>query len=259
MDQKIRTKVSQASSFILTGCAVVTFALGIPTISTYPAGIWWVGMLLLLSSGLMGYSAFTNFRATQNEKKKSDELAAYVSIQKPGAMTDKNKVQILVNWVYSSSEWKEFLKWENKKNTPGTIIETAVLVVLATLAIHYLKNVEWLISFIIGVLFGIAYSIIKYYLNLSSLSMEENKTPEVIITNEAVIINGHLNRFYGNNIWLGKITVNDAGSFNVLEITYCWNTRSGQAFNEIRVPIPKGSLKEAIFLQEQLMAEKIKS
>ena len=61
---------------------------------------------------------------------------------------------------------------------------------------------------------------------------------------------------YGNNLWLGKITVNDAGSFNVLEITYCWNTSKGKTFNEIRVPIPKGSLKEAIFLQEKLMDEK---
>ena len=61
-----------------------------------------------------------------------------------------------------------------------------------------------------------------------------------------------------NNLWLGKITVNDAGNFNVLEITYCWNRGKGKAFNEIKVPIPKGSLKEAIFLQEKLMNEKNK-
>ena len=77
--------------------------------------------------------------------------------------------------------------------------------------------------------------------------------PEEIITNEAVTIYSDVNRFYGNNLSSRKATVNDAGNFNVLEITYCWNLKKDKTFNKIGVPIPKGSLKGAIFLHEKLM------
>ena len=161
-----------------------------------------------------------------------------------------------MSWVYSTAEWKEFLKWEKKTSSSKTLTEAIVLMVLTTLGIYYLARLEWTVAVAISFVFGVAYSLIKYLVNRYSIQVEENIMPEVIITNEAIIVNGHVNRFCGNNLWLGKITVNDAGNFHVLEVTYCRNSNKGKTFNEIRVPIPKGSLKEAIFLQEKLLNEK---
>lgn len=257
MDQKIRDRGSMISAFMLAGCSVITFVLGVPMVSTYPEGIWWAGGLLLISGIFLAISAFNTYRAAKREKERAQELLNLIQAHTQASEGNKNKIEILANWAYSTSEWKEFLKWEKKKTGSNTFIESGTLIILATVAIHYFKEVDWLTSFIISFLFGVAYGFLKYYLNLFSITLDENKMPEVIITNETVIINGHLNRFYGNNIWLGKINVNDAGNFNVLEITYCWNTRNGKTQNEITVPIPKGSLKEAIFLQEKLETEKV--
>jgi hypothetical protein len=52
------------------------------------------------------------------------------------------------------------------------------------------------------------------------------------------------------------VSIKEVKAFNILEFTYCWSTRSGKTYDEIRVPIPKGNLKEAISLQERLMDAK---
>jgi hypothetical protein len=256
MDQNIRSKGALLSSIILSGSAIMAFGLGLSMAASYPDKIWWVGLLLLVCGLLLSYSAVSIYRSAKREKKISDEQIAVINDVKRGKPSDTTKIQILANWLYTISEWKQFMKWEKRKNRSNTIIEAIVLTIVIALGMHYWKEMEWEGAIIISIIFGLIYGFIKYLVNLASIRLDENKMPEVLITNEAVIVNGHMNRFYGNNLWLGKVTVSDAGSFNVLEITYCWYTRSGQSFDEIRVPIPKGSLKEAIFLQERLMDEK---
>ena len=256
MDQNIRSKGALFSSLILSGSAIIAFVLGLSMASSYPDEIWWIGLMLILCGLLVFFIAVNIYRSARKQKKVSAEQMAVIDEVKRGKSLDTFKIQILANWLYTVAEWKEFMKWEKRKNRSNTVIEAIILIIIAALGMHYWKEVEWGTAVIVSIVFGIIYSVIKYLLNLASIHLDENKMPEVIISNEAVIVNGHMNRFYGNNVWLGKVTVNDAGSFNVLEITYCWHTRSGQSFDEIRVPIPKGSLKEAIFLQERLMNEK---
>ena len=218
-------------------------------------GTWLEALLLLAASVLVGIIAIKSYKAAINEKQRFEELTKILEMQKIQGSLSKPKVELLVNWTYSISEWKEFLKWEKKQGNSTTVAEALSLVVMTTLAIHYFKNIDWLISFVISLIVGFAYSIAKYYVNRFSINLEENKIPEVIVTNNAVIINGHSNQFLGNNLTLGKVSVNDAGKFNLLEITYGWQTKKGKTFDEIRVPIPKGSLKEAIFLQEKLSSK----
>jgi uncharacterized membrane protein HdeD (DUF308 family) len=256
MDQKLCFKGARYSSIILSFFSIITLGLGISMVSSYPNEIWWVGLLLLLSGILCGYSAISTYQSAKKEKMLSDEQMAEMNVAKRSIPSDKFKVQILANWLYSVSEWKEFMKWEKRKSRSLTFRDAIILMVLGILGVHFLKGADWTISIIIGFALGIIYGVIKYFLALSSIQQDDNKMPEVIITNEAVIVNGRMNRFYGNNLWLGKVAINEAGSFNVLEITYCWYTRGGETFDELRVPIPKGSLKEAIFLQEKLMNEK---
>src|SRR5688500_5723062 len=149
---------------------------------------------------MLSLGALNIFQSAKKKKQNLDELVA--SGQQKKTRDDKPKVQILATWAYSTSEWKEFLKCEKKKNTSNKFMEAASLVVPATLDIHYFKEVDWATSLVIAAVLGLVYSILKYYVTLFSINNEENKMPEVIITNEAVIINGHLNRFFGDNLWL---------------------------------------------------------
>ena len=254
MDQKIRTGGWFLTASLLILCAFIFLIIGIGMLASYPDRVWWMGLLLTLCGIIVGASSIRKYRSAKSEQRFLEEQIKIIDSKIIGRID--NKVEVLVSWFYSVSEWKTFMRWERKKRSSGTLTEAAIIIVLGTLAVRYLKGSNWYTALAISVFIGLLYGILKYIIALSSIKPYDNKMPEVIVTNEAVIVNGHLNRFYGNNLWLGKVTVNDAGSFNVLEITYCWFTRSGQSFDEIRVPIPKGSLKEAIFLQERLMNEK---
>ena len=258
MDQKLRSKGSLTSSVILVSCAIMAFVLGTPMLLSFPGEIWWIGLMLVSSAILVTITAIRIYYLAKKENGLFNQQLTSLNTRVNAEKVDNAKVKILVSWVYSTSEWNEFLKWEKKRSNSNTLTEVVLVIVLTTLGIHYLAKADWTVAVGISFVFGVVYILIKYLVNRYSIQVEENKMPEVIITNEAVIVNGYVNRFYGNNLWLGKVTVNDAGKFNVLEITYCWNISKGKAFKEIRVPIPKGSLKEAIFLQEKLMNKKDK-
>jgi len=236
----------------------MAFALGVPMLLGYPKETWWIGLILVSSAILVSVITIRFYYLAQKENRLFNQQLGSLNAAVSPEEIDKAKVQILASWVYSTSEWNEFLKWQKKTSSSHTLTEALVLMVLTILGIHYFAKAEWTVAVVISFVFGFAYSLIKHLINRYSTQVEEDKMPEVIITNEAVIVNGRVNRFYGNNLWLGKVTVNDTGSFNVLEITYCWNITKGKTFNEITVPIPKGSLKEAIFLQEKLMNKKDK-
>lgn len=237
---------------MLAGCSVIIVASCVITILRDWKGTWLEALVLLPIGLVAGIIAFRTYKLARNKKRGYKDLAEILETHKAQNPLSKPKVEILVNWMYSISEWKEFLKWEKKQGNSTTLIEASSLVIMATLAIHYSENVDWLISILISLILGFVYSITKYCVNLFSINLEENKIPEVIITNEAVIINGLSKHFLGQRLILGKISVNDTGEFNLLEITFGWQTKNGNCFDEIRVPIPKGSLKEAIFLQERL-------
>jgi hypothetical protein len=256
MDQKIRSNGALFTSLLLGFCSIISFILGIGMTASYPDKIWWAGLLLILCGILVGYGCISGYRSARKEKQISDEQMSI--IMQHGKVTDQNenKFEVLTTWAYSISEWKEFMKWEKKERSSGTSMETAIIVGLGTLAIHFLKGEDWITAFAISIVMGLIYGVVKYIITMSSIKLDENKLPEVIITNQSVIVNGRMNRFYGNNLWLGKVEIKETKAFNILEITYCWSTRRGETFDEIRVPIPKGSLKEAIYLQEKLMGTK---
>jgi len=208
-------------------------------------------MLSLSGLFLLG-GGISNLKTAKREKKRADEqLAAFKA--KPAAAT-KLPVEVLTSWIYSVSDWKEFVKWERKERKQGTIIEVSLVVVLGTLALRGMQG--WILALIISSVIAILYGLLKYFLKTSSIRSDEKGMPEVIITNENVYINGRIHPFYADNLWLGKVDIREEGQLNIFEITYCWNTRKGESFEEIRVPIPKGKLKEAISVQEQLMSTK---
>jgi hypothetical protein len=256
VNQNTSPKAAFSSSITLICCALIAFAVGVSIICLNTKGAWWVGLLLSVGGFLIGINGFRIYRAGRMEEKIASEQLALFNKNKEGPEARKTKVQILVNWVYSASEWKEFLKWEKKKSSSNSYKISILLILISGLGLHYLLNLDWVTALVLSLVVGILYSLIIYFINVYSTQPDDNKMPEVIITSEVLIINGYMSRFSGNELRLAKITVNDAGSFNVLEITYCWNTTRGKNFDEIRVPIPKGSLKEAIFLQEKLMSEK---
>ena len=74
--------------------------------------------------------------------------------------------------------------------------------------------------------------------------------PEIIITPDAVLTNKRQEAFHEGDRLFQRVNIRDAGKLNVMEICYECGNRS----KEIRIPIPKGRLREAIEVQEKLVA-----
>ena len=174
MDQKIRTSGALFTSLLLGFCAIISFILGIGMASSYPDGIWWAGLLLILCGILAGYGSVSSYRSSRKEKKISDEQMSIIRQQRKTLDQGEQKFEVLATWAYSISDWKEFMKWEQKERSSGTTMETAIIVGLGTLAIHFLKGEDWITAFIISIVIGIVYGIVKYIINMSSIKLDEN-------------------------------------------------------------------------------------
>ena len=93
-------------------------------------------------------------------------------------------------------------------------------------------------------------SFIHYFIHL--LKPNQKRTPEVIITYERVWIDECHEPFHTGDRQLKRINIRDAGKINVMEITYEQQHPKGTFNNDIRIPVPKGKLREAIDVEEKL-------
>jgi hypothetical protein len=51
---------------------------------------------------------------------------------------------------------------------------------------------------------------------------------------------------------LKQINIQDEGKINVMEISYLQQHPKGISSGEIRIPVPKGKLREAMYVQDKL-------
>ncbi len=78
---------------------------------------------------------------------------------------------------------------------------------------------------------------------------KRSPAPEIKITTASVWMNERNECFHENGSIFQRVNIRDAGHLNIIEICY----ENGKENREIRIPIPKGKLREAIRLQEELL------
>lgn len=91
-------------------------------------------------------------------------------------------------------------------------------------------------------------NIFNYAMHLF-LAKTMKSAPIVSITPERISIGNNHQHFNSAKHRLRQIDLRDEGVINVLAITY---DRKGSIY-EIKIPVPKGKLKEAIEVQERLI------
>lgn len=79
--------------------------------------------------------------------------------------------------------------------------------------------------------------------------------PEVRITPEKISVGNIHYHFNNSDNKLKRINIIDTGLINLMEISYGSLGTKFTGSNEIRVPIPKGKLREAINIQNSLMEQ----
>ncbi|HEX7845539.1 MAG TPA: hypothetical protein VF476_07010 [Chitinophagaceae bacterium] len=79
---------------------------------------------------------------------------------------------------------------------------------------------------------------------------KHKRVPEIRITPESIWTNEKPESFHENGRQFQRVNIRDTGKLNVMEICY----DAGQGSREIKIPIPKGKLREAIEVQEKLLS-----
>lgn len=113
---------------------------------------------------------------------------------------------ILVNWTYSTEEWKAFLRASKKTG-------------------------------------NLYYRMVNYV-----ITRKLRSAPTVSITPEKVWIGNDQQYFNSSRHELRNIDLRNEGTVNMLTITY----RREGCSHEIKIPVPKGKLREAIEVQDRL-------
>ncbi|HEX7904212.1 MAG TPA: hypothetical protein VF487_10055 [Chitinophagaceae bacterium] len=76
--------------------------------------------------------------------------------------------------------------------------------------------------------------------------------PEVRITSDSVWIGERQQHFSSDEHQLKRINFQEQANMNIMVITYEWFHKKSPGYDEIWIPVPKGKLREAIAVQEQL-------
>lgn len=92
-----------------------------------------------------------------------------------------------------------------------------------------------------------------WYVVYYFLGKKETTIPEITITNKKIWIGNSVESFNDINKQIKRINIRDAGKLNVLEITYSIFNNGITKTDEILIPVPKGKLKEAIQVQENIL------
>jgi hypothetical protein len=94
-----------------------------------------------------------------------------------------------------------------------------------------------------GILFFLAGKLIPW----------RNRIPEISIMADRICVNNSQEPFRDQQRQIREIQIREAGNINILEISY----ELGNAIRGIRVPIPRGKLREAFEVQERLTMNNI--
>lgn len=94
-----------------------------------------------------------------------------------------------------------------------------------------------------------------FYLHCLLSPIKRKIIPEIKITPELVSIGVFQHYFNSGRHSLKQIKIREAGTINILEITFQYNNAHVKKEGEIKIPVPKGKLREAIEIEEKLLTD----
>lgn len=153
---------------------------------------------------------------------------------------------VFVHWYYSASEWKQFMKEEKRHQTIILLIEAFCVAAGVLLIMKFAIGLPWLLSAIVTASVSLFYAVMKYLLQIRCSQPASKKMAEITILNGIATINGRAITFNTDGKSVKNAHITETGNINILEITYEWQSGSKINLDELKVPVPKGKLREAV-------------
>lgn len=167
-------------------------------------------------------------------------------------MLRENEKSVLVHWYYSISEWEDFNKTKSRVDWQNIARGSLLVMIPAFFIFYFALNASWIVSLIFSANTALLYNAIKYYILSTGSKWKGPGMPEIIITEDAVTSNGKTIIFQGDGNFLRKVDIKENDNINVLEILFECNKGKTVTYDHIRIPVPKGKLREAVVLLDNL-------
>lgn len=244
MDEKIKQKASVVTGVILIVLAIVLLPISAGMLFSFPHWVGYIGIIMLCCCGAFVYSGVQQISIAKKVIRGLDSI--HQQLKQP-SNDQANALQSfeLAKWTFDDTTWNAFLADERKERKMNIVIECFWVIVLGTVVIILSRGALFLTALIISSLVAAVYGVLKYYLTMRSIR-GISAHHEIILTHQAVIINGNFNFFEDQHKRKGKIQLLKKKQPPVIEITYHWQTRRGETFDEIRFPAPNEAEAERI-------------
>lgn len=258
MDQKIISNGGVVTGVLLIVVGIIVLPVAIGLMASYPHELWPYGVVLVGCSAVILVGAVKSLRKSGRRLRTLDvqvkairEAATAPAIRNPASPAPAAvQNDVLVKWQYQPEEWKRFYEWESGERKSNNIIVAILVSILGTFFIRYTRESTWGVAMAVSALVGVAYAALAYFFAMASLGRAKNAV--VIITGDAVLINDKLNVFRDEDRRLSDVKILEEMDPKVFELTYEFRTARGKSDEQIRVPIPKGKLGEAVLLMGRL-------
>ncbi len=248
MDQQVVSKGSKLAAIIYWGLAIMVAPIAIGGLLGSATVVFAVGVVFLLISLFLLWAGFRQWHLS---KQVLDEANEVIRLSASASEIRQNRADdsLPIIWEYSKEAWLQFAQWERKERTTNTAVEAIVLVVLGTLMIIISRGAHSTIALSISIVIAGIYYWLKIWLTLRGITQPDTENRyRVVIHEDGVLVNGRYHALQNQQRWRGKLTLNEKLVPAILEFTFYWNTRKGETFDELRIPVPADAIAQAKLL-----------
>ncbi|HYG02700.1 MAG TPA: hypothetical protein VD927_09655 [Chryseosolibacter sp.] len=263
MNEEVRSQGQIIMAVIYLGLSIPIGLLSLGFLFSYPDEIWYLGILLATSSGLLIYSGAFQIRKVRSNQQtdalKIVELHKKVSVHrhevanaagsKPGTNLSSETIRDLseqpIRWVINADTWKSFIRIEGRYRTNETIMLILVGTLIFTYVLHGEMIDRWIASFVVAFISSALLFGLRLKLKQATLNGASSAPVELIIDDEKACINGKLFYFRNDERRLHRVNLVTKQGMTMLEFTYSWMTRKGRTEDSLLLPIPDDKKEDA--------------
>lgn len=262
LDQRTNNSLNRVFGvvFIFFGAIILIFGISL-VLSKEKSSVEYGLMIAFLSGGILMIRGGVQSIITSNEKDKAVDSYEFQVIKKlndfnsdlnshsenkvdaPGQTeTDVYTPDIIARWEYTNEEWKHMNQEERRRRIKEGVWFSLLIGVLGGWLLTG-RGETFLFGFLFSLAVGVLISLLKVFISNNQFSVKRNNT--VLITTNALIINGTFKVINDEFIKLKQIELIKLGADEFIEFSIIWPTRKGVMDDQLRIFVPPNYKNEA--------------
>lgn len=176
--------------------------------------------------------------ATETPKIQTHQTTGQVAQKAPDAKSNGvYRPDIIATWNYTKDEWKLMTKEETTRRLKEGIWVSLGIGLLGGWVLMTYRDATFLTGFLVSLSVGIIISLLKVLLSNNLFNIRKNNS--IIITTNALIVNGKFKTLNDIDIHLEYVKSLKIKDDNFIEFSLQWQTRGGMTNDQLRIYVPK--------------------